>query len=248
MTTSAVYPLLRSELHAFMAKGDAALASAMNGSTALFAANSEIVRENTEHNVMYRMRSGWAARVRTLDDGRRQFIAIFLAEDLMAVKALFMDRQPDSIICLSDVTADRLDYRSALELFARDPSVAARIAFQLGEDERRLHNWNIGLGCADARERIAFMFVELYGRLKRLGLLRDAKSFNCPMRQQQIGDRVGLTVVHVNRVLRRFREDGILTVQSRRVSIENLPELVRIAEPLFDVFEREAPEFNASAA
>jgi CRP/FNR family transcriptional regulator, anaerobic regulatory protein len=248
MSTSAVYPLLRADLASFMAKGDAALAKAMSGSTMVFPSGSEIVRENTEHNVMYRMRSGWAARVRTLDDGRRQFIAVFLAEDLMAVKALFLDRQPDSIICLSDVTADRLDYRSAFELFARDSSVAARIAFQLGEDERRLHNWNIGLGCADARERIAFMFVELYGRLKRLGLIRDEKSFNCPMTQQQIGDRVGLTVVHVNRVLRRLREDRILSVESRRVTVENLPELVRIAEPLFDVFEKQAPEFQPKAA
>ena len=248
MPNSAVYPLLRPELHSFMAKGDATLARAMSGSTTVFAAGSEIVRENTEHTMMYRMRSGWAARVRTLDDGRRQFIAVFLAEDLMAVKALFLDRQPDTIACISDVTADRLDHRTAFDLFAHDPSVAARLAFQLGEDERRLHNWNVGLGCADARERIAFMYVELYGRLKRLGLLRDERNFNCPMTQQQIGDRVGLTVVHVNRVLRRFREEGILTIQSRRVTIGNLPELVRIAEPLFDIFERAAPEFCAKAA
>ena len=60
--------------------------------------------------------------------------------------------------------------------------------------------------------------------------------------------RARLLVVHVNGVLRRFREDGILTVQSRRVAIDNLAEMVRLAEPLFDTFEKKAPELQPRAA
>ena len=68
------------------------------------------------------------------------------------------------------------------------------------------------------------------------------------MTQQNIGERVGLTVVHVNRVLRRLREAEIVTIEKRRVIIHSLPKLVDLALPLFDVFEKEAPEFGAVAA
>jgi hypothetical protein len=68
------------------------------------------------------------------------------------------------------------------------------------------------------------------------------------MTERQISDRVGVTVVHMNRVLRRSREDGILAGHLRRVTVENLVELVRIAEPVLDVFEKEAPEFHPRAA
>jgi hypothetical protein len=47
----------------------------------------------------------------------------------------------------------------------------------------------------------------------------------------------------VNRILRRFREDGLAAVAKGRVKMLNLEKLVELAYPLFDVFEREAPEY-----
>ncbi|MBU3537302.1 helix-turn-helix domain-containing protein, partial [Alkalihalobacillus clausii] len=56
-------------------------------------------------------------------------------------------------------------------------------------------------------------------------------------------DHLGISNVHVNRVLRTFREDGIVTMRGRRVTIGDLDALVRLAVPLLDLSERARPEF-----
>jgi CRP-like cAMP-binding protein len=244
-----VYPLLRPDLQPILEQGDATLGKAMASRRCLFQPDTEIMSEDESHGFMYRLRTGWAARTRRLDDGRRQVIAIFLPGELMGVKAAFLERQPDAILCLSGVTADRLDHKTAFDLLTTDGAVAARIAFQLGEDERRLHNWVVGLGRADARERIAFFILDLYGRLRRIHLAGEQQpGFTLPMTQQQIGDHTGLTIVHVNRVLRHMREENLLSIVSRKVTIHNLAGLVKLAEPLLDTFQRNAQEYGSDAA
>ena len=96
--------------------------------------------------------------------------------------------------------------------------------FQLAEDERRLHNWVAALSKGSADERIATLLLDLHGRLHHAGLA-NGDAFRMPMTQQEIGDHLGLTLVHVNRVLRRLREAGIVTVQRGMVWVEEMEQL-----------------------
>ena len=121
--------------------------------------------------------------------------------------------------------------------------MALRIAFQLGEDERRLHNYVIGLGRANAAERMATMLLELHGRLGRAGLIQNG-AYRCPMTQQEMADFLGLTLVHVNRVLRRLHGEGLATVTRGMVQIDDIDGLHKLAQPVLDIFERSQPEFG----
>ena len=67
------------------------------------------------------------------------------------------------------------------------------------------------------------------------------------MTQGLIGDHLGLTLVHVNRTLKRLREEGILTVHRGLVLIHDLDALARYAAPMQDVFERESQAFGGGA-
>jgi CRP-like cAMP-binding protein len=118
--------------------------------------------------------------------------------------------------------------------------------FQLAEDERRLHNWVAALGRGSADERIATLLLDLRGRLCWAGLAKG-DGFQMPMTQQEIADHLGLTLVHVNRVLRRLREAGIVTVQRGVVTVNEMARLSRLAAPLQDIYERTTPEFGGHA-
>ena len=178
MPTSAVFPLLRPELRATMERGHSAIAAAMRPSARSIRAGSVIIREEEAHDYVYLLHTGWLVRSRNLCDGDRQIIVTFLPNDLVGVKCLLLAKQPDSVVALSDVTISSIDRHSLFEL-ARDRDVAAYLIFQLGEDERRLHNWVTAMG-RPAVERIAFMLLELRGRLYRLGLL-EGDDFRLPM-------------------------------------------------------------------
>lgn len=190
---------------------------------------------------MYRVRSGWLCRVRDSADGREQIILTFLPNDLFAVKSMFLVTHPDSVIALSDCEVERVHHRRLLEALENDSDIANRCMWQVVEEERRLHSWIFGLGQGSAEERMALLLYELLIRLRRSNTIgQEDLSFAFPMNQRQLADYLGITNVHVNRVLRTFREREVLTVRDREVVINSLAELQRIAEPMLDEHDRVA--------
>jgi CRP/FNR family transcriptional regulator, anaerobic regulatory protein len=240
--TSAGFPLHRPELFDALVRGEAALDAVMRA-PAVFRRGEALTRAGEASQTVYRIESGWAARCRDLPSGRRQIILVFLPGDVVGIKALLLEKQPDSIECLTDVSARTVDQAVLRALVESNAAVAWRLLFQLGEDERRLHNWIAARGRGDAEERIATFLLDLRGRLHRRGL-GQGDAFRLPMTQQQIGDHLGLTVVHVNRVLRRLREAGIVTVRAGSVTIDKPDLLGERAAALQDLFERENREFS----
>jgi hypothetical protein len=88
------------------------------------------------------------------------------------------------------------------------------------------------------------LLVDLRGRLAVSGLIApDALTFEMPMTQSQLADHLGLTAVHVNRVLKAFRRDGVVTIRDGMVSIGSLESLAERAYPLLDTHERTVPEY-----
>jgi len=238
------FPLHRRELRSLLDEGDATLGEAM-GPPQVFRPGDKLIRVGEPSDNIFRIHTGWVARARDLLYGKRQIVAIFLPGDLAGVKSMLLERQPDSVECLTDVVAQSIDAGALSKLAEANYAVALRIMFQLGEDERRRDNWVSALGKADAEQRLADMLLDLRGRLHRLGLVKD-DTFRFPMTQQQIGDFAGLRVVHVNRVLRRFREFEIAVVSKGTATILNSEALGRRAAFVQDVFERETPEFSGA--
>jgi CRP/FNR family transcriptional regulator len=237
-----LFPLHRPELHRLLTTGDAALTNAM-GTPRVFNAGMTIIAQGAASDLVYRVHSGWAARMRIVDGGERQMIVVYLPHDLAGIKSMLLRRQPDAIECLTDVTMQTIGHAELSRLAESNYAVALRLMFQLGEDERRLHNWVTALGIGDAEQRLAIMLLEFRGRLHRLGFVKD-ETFRLPLTQRQIGEHVGLTVVHVNRILRRFRDEGIVSLSQRLAKIHDPEKLGEIARPLLDVFEVESPAFS----
>jgi len=187
------------------------------------------------HEFVYMVDSGWIARSRTLPDARRQIIVTFLPGEFCGIKTIFMERQPDDIEALSEASVRRIHYQDACALAARDFRVAMFLAWQLALDERHLHNWTVRLGRANAEERLAALLLELRNRLLQLGVAAQA-GYALPLSQQQIADHVGLTPVHVSRVLRRFRELEMVWINRGEVQfMDNVGQLEELAQPVQDV-------------
>ena len=170
---------------------------------------------------------------------------VFLPGDLVGLKAMLVDRQPDTLRSITAATVQALDSEQALDLAGTNLDVALRFMWQLAEEERRTQNRLIALGRGHAVERIATLMLDLHGRLKRADLAKG-NSFHMPMTQEELGDHLGLTYVHVNRTLRRLREEGILTLARGRVSIDDIAALSAYSAPMQDIFEREINGFDGS--
>jgi CRP/FNR family transcriptional regulator len=238
------FPLLRPELATRLSRGEQAF-DALPATRCSYRQGEVIVHEGERCQEVFRLRTGWSMRCRRMPDSRRQIIMTFLPSDLFGIKSMLLEKQPDDVQAVTDVSADVVPFDVVQGAMDRNPDLALRLLWQVGEDERRLHNWVVGLGRANATEKIATFLLDLRGRLVVAGLSRG-EAFRLPMTQRDIGDHVGLTPVHVNRVLRQLREAGIATIQQGKVALQNVPALRRIAEPALDIFARQAPEFGAA--
>jgi CRP-like cAMP-binding protein len=84
------YPLHRSELRHLLIRGEATIKNAM--SPPIRRREGDIlVGTGEESETVYLLESGWVARTRTIEDGRRQIAVVFLPGDLMGIKCMLLD-------------------------------------------------------------------------------------------------------------------------------------------------------------
>ena len=245
MADSARYASHRPEILENLERGETKIRDLAAQNVRSLKAGSILIQAGSDHQQVYRLRSGWAGRVRPIEDGRNAFILIFLPGDIFAVKSMFVDRHPDEVRALSDIEVEQIDQRVLRERFS-DPDIALRCAWQIEEEERRLHSWVVSLARGSADERLALMLVDFRGRMARdKSEARNLSEFPVPMTQEEIGDFAGISPVHVNRVLKSFREQGILTLRGGKCRVHNPDALARIAHPLLDPHDREEAEGEA---
>jgi len=244
VTRPASYPLLRPEHRDSLERGDVKISALMRAHAFTAAANTVVIEAGTDHQYVYRLRDGWASRTRLLSDGREQCILIFLPGELFALKSMFVCMHSDSVRTLSRAVLERLTYRDLHAAYSRDADIANRCTWQVMEEERRLHSWVVGLGQGSAEERLALLLVDFHGRLAVSGhIAADTLRFEMPLTQVQLADQLGITAIHVNRVLKTFRDRGVVTVRDGYVTIGNFEELTRTARHLLDPYERTTPEY-----
>jgi CRP/FNR family transcriptional regulator, anaerobic regulatory protein len=226
---------LRPDIEALTRRGRATLLKAMSPSVQIYGRGDALMEMGEPHEFVYVVESGWLARSRTLVDGRKQIIVIFLPGEMCGIKSIFMSRQPDAIEALTDATTRRIHYQDACRLATQDFSIALCLAEQLALDERHLHNWNVRLGRANAQERMAALLLEFRTRLLKLGVAASDR-FTLRITQEQIADHVGLTTVHVSRTLRQFREAEMAYVsRGEVVFLDNVAALEALAQPVQDL-------------
>ena len=85
------------------------------------------------------------------------------------------------------------------------------------------------LGRTNARARIAYLFCEFLWRYRAIGL-NETDTMWLPLSQLDIADTLGLTAVHVNRVLQDLRRDGLITMDRRRLTLHHFDQLQGIAQ------------------
>jgi CRP-like cAMP-binding protein len=171
---------------------------------------------------------GWAARVKELQDGSRQITDLLIAGDICDLSALgrgAMDRV--SAITVAKVTL--LDRSRLLEAIATHPQLGSAI-FSLALNEQSiLRSWLVCLGQQDRTEHLAHLLCELQYRLRRVGLVGD-HTFDLPLTQEDLGNALGMTPVHTNRLLQRMRKEGLISLAARHMEILEPAKLCDIAE------------------
>ena len=171
--------------------------------------------------------SGWAAAVRHLPDGRRQILQIFLPGDVLGLSSLRMD---EVVALTSTTTVDAAPLAAALGDRADAWNGALRTAWERAQlaRQRQLLDQIVRLGRLSAHERTAHLLLELMDRHRRAGL-SDGRRMPWPLTQETLADALGLSVVHVNRILQQLRREGMIALRAGQMVLPDVEGLAQIA-------------------
>lgn len=171
--------------------------------------------------------SGLAFRQKLTAEGARQIVSIHMAGDFLDLQHLFLHHADHSVQALNRLECAEIEREALQELAWRHPAIGRAMWTDGLVDASMFREWILNVGRRDARTRVAHLLCEFALRMEAAGIAQH-QGYELPMTQEQIGDAVGLTPVHVNRTLRALAADGLIQRDRRHISFANW-EAIRVA-------------------
>jgi CRP-like cAMP-binding protein len=188
----------------------------------------QLTEEGQTGHRAFVLHDGWACSYKDLANGQRQIISFPIAGDCVGLRSVLLRTADHSFAALTDAVVSPVEGTHILKCVTEFPRIGAALLWAASRDEAMVVEHLVNIGRRSAIERTAHFFMELAERLSLVGLATEAE-FKCPLSQDVIADALGLTPIHVNRVLRQLREKGLLTVHKGSVKIHDLNGLRKFA-------------------
>jgi len=200
------------------------------GPVELLPPGQDIVRESPPLARAGLILSGWACRQRMLPDGRRQILGLLAPGD-------FVGLVPNGplgeswTVCLTrvELAGGEALRRRLAEAKPVDGRIAAAFAALARVEQQRLLDQIVRLGRQTAYERVGHLLLELHQRAEGDGPTASRR-FALPLTQEVLADVVGLSVVHVNRVLQQMKRERLLELHAGQAALLNAPLLAEICD------------------
>jgi len=193
------------------------------------AAGQYLLREGDKMRFCTFVVSGFVYRHKIVGDGGRQIVAVHLSGDFVDLQHIMLDRADHNIQALTPATIVQFADEALLALAFRFPELGKALWMESLIESATFREWVANVGRRDARARTAHLLCELATR-REAADLGGRESFELPMTQEQLGDALGLTSVHVNRTLRALEEEGLILRSKRAVTVADWPALERAGD------------------
>ena len=208
---------------------DAALLGAQCQTARDFPARHDLVREGDEPGPIFVILSGWACRSKILPDGSRRILSLLVPGDSCEVFAALPRTMDHTLTTLTPARVAIVQRQRFEALVQSRPALVQSFRFHQLACQGTLRAWIINTARRSSIERVANLIMELWTRAEAVGLT-SGTVLQFPLTQIVLGEALGLTPVHVNRVLRTLRQSGLLTLAAGRLEIRNLAALAKLAE------------------
>jgi CRP-like cAMP-binding protein len=204
------------------------LAAAL-GPSKTVSADTDMVREGDRPSESTLLVEGFAARYKVLQSGKRQITAIHIPGDFVDLHSFLLKKMDHAIAALTPCTVATVPHDTLRQITERHPHLARLLWLSTLIDSAIHREWLVAMGRRSAREHMAHLFCELYLRLQLVGLTKD-NSYEMPITQAELGDTLGISTVHVNRVVQELRADGLITWRGNRLTVDDWDRLRQVAE------------------
>ena len=198
------------------------------------AADESVVLDGSRPTSCCAVSKGFLYRSKVTGDGGRQILSFHIPGDIPDLQSLFLPVMDYDLRALKGAIVGLIDHDAIKNLLDRRPRLVSALWRDTLIDSAAFRDWILNVGKRSAEQRVTHLIAELRARLANVNLLHD-ETFEFPATQADVADAVGLTSVHVNRVLKELRNAEVLEWARGDVKVLNVEKLHQIArfDPLY---------------
>lgn len=193
-----------------------------------YAQRKDLIREGDRPGHVFVILDGWACRYKILPSGTRQVLAFLMPGDCCDLHVGLLEQMDHCIQAITPALVATISRTEMDAMMSENPNIAKALYIAQLVDEGTMRAWITSMGRRSSIERVAHLMCELYLRARNIGLTSEPE-FALPLSQTLLADSLGMTAVHLNRVLKELRLSGAMTLQRGSLLISDAAKLVQIA-------------------
>lgn len=205
-------------------------------------ARTDLISQGDRPEHVHVVLEGFACRYKMVPDGGRQIMAYLVPGDFCDLHVAILGEMDHSIGALTRCRIGHFPREVVEALSASGGAIMRAFWWATLVDEAVLREWLVSMGRRPADRQLAHLFCEMMCRLGAVGLVTK-NGFEFPVTQADLGDTLGITEVHVNRMLHNLRQAGLVELSAKRVTIPDPARLEDFADfdPAYLHLRKRAP-------
>lgn len=191
--------------------------------------HEDIVREGDRPTESTLVLEGFTCRYNLLGDGKRQITSLHVTGDFVDLHSFPLKVMDHGVSTLSSCRIAVVPHAKLRQITEEQPHLT-RLLWLITLMDGSIHRqWLVAMGRKPAVAQLAHLICELYRRLETVGEASGLR-LRLPFTQQDLADTLGLTPVHVNRIIQELRHDGLIAWRGHDVEILDWARLAGLAE------------------
>jgi CRP-like cAMP-binding protein len=211
-----------------LSSADVAILERMTSRPRDYSAKQDMIREGDRPGPVFIVLEGWACRYKILPSGSRQIMAFMLPGDACDLHVGMLSEMDHSLQAITPAKVALVPGDEMATILDDHPRIATAMYKSQLVDEGTLRAWIVSMGRRSSIERVAHLMCELYLRTIVANDIPEGE-VALPISQIIFADALGMTPVHINRILRELRESGAMAFSRGSLRVIDPVKLVQIA-------------------
>lgn len=152
------------------------------------------------------------------EDGKRHIVALHVPGDFVDLHGFALKRLDHDVVSIGSVQIGYVPHERIQAILETEPTLARMLWYSTLLDAAMHREWIMKLEHLSADGRLAHLVAELWQRLDFVGLAGE-NGFSLPLTQQELADACGTTSIHMNRVVKKLRETGVVDISRGQVTV-----------------------------
>ncbi len=185
--------------------------------------------DGDECSGLYIIRTGRLKLVRSSSTGKEQIIKILNPGDLLGFEVFYEGRTyRNTAVAMEDSELCYIEKNAFFNILEREPDISKKLIISLGKELNHAYERIGNLGLLNAKEKLGHL---LYTLASEYGVKADGGvTLNLTLSRLEIAELLGITQETSIRLLKSFKEDGILDIRRKEIFIKSMSRLKEFSE------------------